>query len=707
MVNPLIPKENLMETYKVSELKEKFNIELTAEEIKEYKDTILSISEIEKIRTNQATVWELVKLKLDNFSHAKNDVWNLDNSITEKPEQAAKQAIDKAKAIIPEDMAKKAEAAVEAGSFWVKFMEATAAFEKSDNPIAKFFWWLMWIIWGWFGFKKASEVVADATATITPEEWVVIQNKVSDKLWENLFWDMKNPVLKGLLEKKVSEMKLTKEETEKLNKKMLVNKGKLSLADIKSELWEERYKQISGELKNDPEIIKALKDQYTNLFINKLNNDFWINLSWAKRTELIKLLNERFDSQKIDVLEMWEKLNTEEWLSLWDISINLFGSVFWATWFMMTLMWKRIISIDHFSLNIIENWWKLLLWFKWLWSIFWWQWVDINDILWNVSEMEDTEKMLLLWLLYRKGSTLFELLWFISNLALSAVTYTLSSWKYSMKVFWDIDSRIADFTKLEKAFWWTQWAQALESVKGNITKIKTSQNIIKIISESKGDVEMIKKWLKWVLSPENFAKIANAKDIESIKPHILDFAKISDDSTMWKKVVSYFTQGLDTRIIETNRNLVDISRHQYKILQGDWRMLRIWTKIWEYLAILKVWPNAEKLVLEAWKEGLTKLEALKRLSLEAPELARSLFRWAPEIAILWIAAGTAKEWQSKIWAVLETIPLLTRVFWPWIMISSVSWALKDWKIQWFNVAEAWLWATFLAMDLAAVAKIFW
>jgi len=71
-----------------------------------------------------------------------------------------------------------------------------------------------------------------------------------------------------------------------------------------------------------------------------------------------------------------------------------------------------------------------------------------------------------------------------------------------------------------------------------------------------------------------------------------------------------------------------------------------------------------------------------------------------------LAIGTREENESIMESMIKIAPFLTRIIWPGMMIFSLWWAYKDGKVQWVNVAEAWLGTIFLWLDSAAALKIF-
>lgn len=668
--------------------------------------------------------WDIIELTEDELNKLREDI----NRDSEKANEIFKKFLeDKREKITStsiewrnrlksalEEAKRKAKDLSSIKQMWEWLTKATEAFSKWDIfewlKLAfwatfwllfwKIFWWIKDLFWFWWEDNNS-----DLNTSISDTEKKLKQD-IADKIKTDLFWNTNlHPLLKKKLEEKVKDpSSISSKNLEELWKKLKENK-KLTIEDIKSILWDD-YQKLWKELREDPEILNALKLKYQKDIIDSINKEYWIMLEWDKRTKLIEILNNEFNETKLDLVVIANKLQKWESISLWDVVWFMYKEWIWATMFLLKLMFNWIIGLDTFAFNIVDTWWKLLLWTKWLFNFFWVE-VKTDDFLKWIENLDPSQKTLILWLLYRKWSTLFEILWKISETWLRVLA-TQTVWRdYNLWLLSSSSEKIETFKKIEQTLWWLwEWNKIIIQAQEQFKQVTRNNQIIQALQDAWNDVKKAKELLSkidWV----DKTLIEKSNDIKSLKEALSKFE--TKHFTIWDKISWYLKNDLRARQIDFQRNIEAITSYQARIIKWESIVYRILPKIREYLNILEVWKNAERFVIEAkTKEWvLTKLDALKKLSLEAPELARSLLKGLPEIAVLWIAAWTKEENENILEAVAKVAPYLLRIVWPTYMLFSLSWAYKDWKVQWYNVTEWALWWIFLWMDLVTASKILW
>lgn len=726
--------------YKVSELERKFHISVSPKDIESYGDILLSREEIQKIQEWKNTVSELARLKLDSLkgglkrwveqvaSDLQRSMWIERQKMQEWAESAAqaestfdslmetwRRVWGKTWEVIQE-WAKKAAETGYMVQLWASLKDFVEKIKSFD------IWWAFASLFkGLFGIFSSNEALRVAwekvEEALSPEEIKKLKQEISQKIETDLTSKLQlHPLIKQKLEEKRNNPNSIPEDKLLKLKKILEVKWHFSIDDIKDILSDE-YKQLQEEIKNDPNIKEAVKLQYENLLVKKISNEYWINLEWDKRKKLVELINEKWDENKIDFINLSTKVQNWETITLWETLFTLFDEASEATWFMIQLLTKWIVWVDKFALNIIEWWEKILFWLNWLTG----QEISFDIFSWKIENIWEKEKILLLWLLYRKWATLFELLWNLSSFWITHLIESISPswvskfelWKASLS---NIDNKIKVFGKIESILWWNWWLELLDTARDNLKLLQRNNYIIKVLEnvskESIDDLAKTRKVKELLSKIEWFDtnSIKNLNTLQEIRSAIA--TKISFNPNALRtsgQISAYLKNDLIARQIEFNRNIGAIIKHQSNVISWELRALKITSKVWELLNSLEIGKNTERLVLQAKTKTwvITKLEAFKKLALEAPDLVKSIFRWLPEIAVLWLAAWTREENESIAEAMIKVAPYLTRVIWPAYMVLSLWWAYKNWEIQWMNVTEAWLWTVFLWMDIAAVSSIIW
>jgi len=732
----------------LSKAEKKFQIKIPKEVVDEFWGIFVSRNEAKKIANN-----ELSKLQIENLR------WNIENNKPQASVEKVAQDIDKSNEIEDKWTIELKESWNKADTDFEKAIEAMTGI-KSNKKLRKgldsvkitnkkvvekakdlsewFNTWenmksipVLWVLfkilegllgfvtWAGKGIKDLFSFWDKVKEKLTSEEIQKTKKDVSEKIKTDILekFGKIHPMLKEKLEKKVEDPNFISWENIRKLKEISDENGKLELRDIQYVLTEEEYTKIGEELKNDPEVWEAVKLKYETQLVNGISKEYGINLQGDKRAELKKLIQEKWAAEKIDVLQFYTRIENGETITLWDLTVWLFDEAVEATWFTMSLLGKWVVTADKFIFNIVEWWTKLMFGLAGLGLK---HSIDLEDFKGSLERMNEKERILVLGLLYRKWGILFELLGHIASFASTQVIEWLSS---SSVTKWellkasgtsDITKKMKTFEKLEKMLWWNGGMDTLNGALKNQKLIGRNNQIIKILEQADktkgiteaGKVAQIKKLLK-----QSWFSIDEIKHLESVDEIRSTLSKIikTNKFTIGHSIKWYFVKNLRARQIDFYRNIDGITNYQSKIIAWENKIIRLGAgKLWETLHALKIGKNAERVLLEAKtaKWVITKLEALKRLSLEAPDLLRSMCRWLPEIAVMGLAIGTREENESIMESMIKIAPFLTRIIWPGMMIFSLWWAYKDGKVQWVNVAEAWLGTIFLWLDSAAALKIF-
>ena len=736
------------EKFKITELEEKFNIKVSPEDLKKYKDAIFSKKEVDKIQAWFSSVSELAKTKLailkekaGKQEQIKKSQEFLKNTIKNSKEESSKAVEWVTKAM--EELGN-SEIIKDTKEKWTELTEKTKELtKKSVETIKKSKWMISFI--AWLEELKEKWGIGGFLATIMLFIlWFLgfnkdkIKEKTKEKAKDVLKWKEAEKVRKAIVESIQNDLlKLKKlspkiaEELEKILKdpniiskenllelqKRLKTNWKLTLLDLKFILWKEKFEKLQKDIFG-PEIRKQLKAEAEKKIVDQIYATYNLDLKKDKRAELEKLVSKYI---KIDNFIALDRKFKWEWVSLGDLLSLSFSEGWNIALFAIEAVGKWIIWPWKLIIYAGKKWTETIsLWLAWLWIK---DDIKLDKFKEEVQNMNSVERGLLLWTLYRHTGFLSTILGEIAQTSTrlliewmsSAPVSSTKAWWAALR--WNIDKQMQVFMKLEKIFWQSAWTEAIKSSLNEIKKLKTNNEIIRLLNESNNDIKTFKNALstldknKLDINIINTVKDINANSFSKLREEISN--KVTTLRNTWisttlKNTLTQLGFPLSKYEYEFYKNTDNILRYQKEAIK-TWVLSKIWkfwTKLWEIQWYSNLSRDLEKLHFEnlSKSQALTKMQALKKLFLDFPDLSKSFFWAVPEIAFFGLALSSKKEDESFMDAMLDTMLYMTPVVWPIKMILSARTSLNEEWVQWYNMAEAGAWVVLLWIDTSFIIK---
>ena len=688
---------NTLETFKVSELNEKFKIKVTPEELKEYGDIILNISEIWKIKEWNSTITQLwlekLKLTMDNTSETISEYKknikpkemletsnNWLNEISDKLDNAFNNAQTETQEAL-KDWTKKAWELVEkAKKTWytAQLWEALHdAFSKLKNfdifwALISFFKWLFWMfVWkeevekAW---DKAKEIL-DPTTSEYKETLSQTQNTVIAYL-EKAIWKKIDKKTKDKLKTKLSpniQGSLINTEAFEILTKKIQSWKKLWIDDLK-ESW------IILNIIKDPEF-KEIKESLSQNINKKLFTFFkkkfeksWVTLDDNSETKLKWIIKKEFQNTTANKLidrtknNWWEvHFNWLEWIesviSIWTLIPNI----------ILEAYKEDIIKVENLAIWIVESWKDILsIWLKSLdgqdiipdlvWKMSW------NDFDEKLSNINPQKKILLERAFYAELWLVSSVLWAIWFYWASSLV-SLIEWGKN-KISWKSFStppveRLKNTLNIISDWKWV-WLKEIQ------VALKDTQKSYEI-------VDKLKKW--------NLDELTKQKYIKQLTKISWNFS----ETNTWlfsPKNLSKITKNLNplqsfhfTRSIEQLQQITK-TNEQLWIALVRWTFTKEVLKAKQFIESFKIRYINWHIILNI-TDWLKWKEFVKAMSTLSPEIVQWLFKVAP-ILIVWDTIWESTKEQEWEW--YKTLLMLNWFMW-WIHL------FKDTEVSY---TEEWL-----------------
>ena len=663
--------------------------------------------------------WKEADSLIDNaFESTKKTAEKLwDSEVVTKTKETLEQAATKTK-----ETTKKGVEAIKKSKWFIDFINWLEKLKEQGWLWGFFATLILFILWV-FGFtkeklkkkaeEKAKEVLNWKEAEKVKKE-VVYRIKIdllkSDKL---------NPRIREKLEAVINDPNIISPENLVKLRDRLKQNHKLSLSDLREILGEKWFQKLQNEV-FDEETKNILKAQAEKKIVDTIYEKYNLDLHKDKRKQLEQLVWKYINVDNF--FELDEKLKTDG-VNLADILWIAFSQWFSIALFMIEAVWKWIIGPSKLIIYAGKQWAETIsLWLAWLWIK--------SDITYDkfkeeIGKMNSVERWLLLWTLYRHtwflSNILWEIAWTSSRLLIEWISSTpVSSFWAWWSAFWkDINKKIKVFTKLESIFWKSAWAETIKNALGQIKTLKTNNEIIKLLNQSNNDVNTFKKLLNWLDITKydehiiNIVKDTNIKDFAKFREEIS--TKITTLKNTWisrnlKNILSQLHFPIEKFEYEFFQNTDNILKYQREAIK-TWTLAKAWkffTKLWEIQWYSNLSRDLEKLHFEGLSkaQALNKMQALKKLFLDFPEFSRSFFWTLPEIAFFGLAISWKKEDESWIDAMIDTMWYMTPVIGPIRMVFFDAKAkFEKWKLEWYDMAEAWVWGVLLWIDATYIWKI--
>jgi len=679
-------------------------LEKSREWVQEVRDALRDSNHIEalkqkawNIEAKDAEQW--LEASIESLSNVTTKVWN---------SEAAKKA---------------KEVATKAKEWWFWILSNLNWKSLEELPLI---WWFIKgiisafnIIKSFLNLDKAEKAKEAVEKALSPEEVEKTKTEIVQNISDNLINNKHiNPILKEELEKIINNTDLISNDNLIKLKNILEKKGKLSFSDLKYIIWDDKLREIQ-EIIWTPKNKELLKAEAEKTLIDEIYKKYSLDIRKDKRVELEKLIKENvnvenyFDLQEQLVnwkkISVWDLLSamTSQWLDFAILSIQMVAKWIIPTGKLLIYMWKK--STESISIWLAS---------AWLWSE-----MSIDSFKKQIEWMSDVEKWLLMWTLYRQTWFLSTLLWNIASGSTRLIIDSLSNTTIKSSTAWwaaftnNIDSQIVNFTKIENMFWKSAWSELIKNSLSEIKKLKTNNEIIRILNESNNNAEQFKKLLNKLDS-----KSLDLNIINSIKNlDIKDFLELRKAISRWIIIqTTWFSEKLSKSL---NNLWFAKAKYEFKLYESTNKILAFqkeairWWKLgwlWKFMNYfsniswhMDLSRSLDSLHFEnlSKAKALNKMQAISKMFQEFPILAKSVFWAVPEIAFFWLAINWKKEDESWLKAMIDTWSYMLPIVWPIRMTLSASWALENWEAKWYDVAEWWVWVTLGIIDTLYITKI--
>ena len=703
---------------KISDLP-KHGIQVSEEFVKKYWEQLITKKELGELFTKktaeeqQNSLKWLLKLRFDVYKTAQEWIETNQEHLRfalKKWKEAAKKSSESA-----EELFEKSVENLSQSNVWVKTKEAVIQVKEKIKQWgfliglekAAKSWWILWFFAGLFlgimklfGYnEKIGELWEKVAEVLNPEQIEKTKIKVKKHIIDS-FWETLTDENKGKLWKSLDN--LTQEQFLKLSEKL--KKGELNLTDISSiipNIWNEFLKEEQIEkIQQDfqAKIIESIKKEIAEKYSVDLN---W-NEARLKDLEILVRNNTTISDETI-----WKfiKIQNEEEFLLKDLFWPTFEWIINSTSLLIGLLTKQIIPISAFWLEFAEAWTEVI---KISASAMWVSKV-INIEMFNksIENLNETEKALMIWLLYRKWWLFLSIIWSISE-SISRIwiesltnTQVKTTNLLSASLSNNYNKQIENFEKIAKSLWWykKQWT-ILKEAQRNLNKIKENYKILNILEQSKWNTTNAIKLLKE-------AKITNLPD--SNLPFD-DFVKAFKNSTSsvltdlfskWSMTSSLWFWA-EADLFRLNKKLETISKAQRKMFEWNFITKNIW-KLRELMNIWEVSRLWDRMVLhfesiDKAKQWVSKLNILAN---KFPDIIKWTLDKLPIIAVTWIAANSDKPFFEEF---KKELKYLFPIVWPIMLVSNSGINWKDWKPKVVNAVDAWIWWALLTVDWLFLMK---
>ncbi len=707
--------ESAEEKIKVSEIKET----ILSPELKEkYKDVLLTIEHAEKLKNKNITTKEattlLTRLHLEQFGGTMEISWPIK---TYNENIKAKEIAERAWESLETNVDNAIEAASEIGKkVWDN--ETVQKIKKEAEEL-----WSKWTmeriekipVIGWifkmlrsfgdfikwlFGVgKKAEEVKDGVKEALSTEQVKETKKQVNDYITNN-FWDT-----------------LTEENQTKLQSSLdNLSEEQIKQLAIKLESWEITFKDINQIAPNifkdflaQEQIDKIkldLQGKIKTSIQNEIKQEYWIDLWEWKQKELEELIKNNTTLSDESIWEFIEISNKQE-VRMKNLFWPSFEAMINSTSLLIWLISKEILPLSAIWLDFIESWAdvvKITAGSIWINKV-----INLDTFNKNIENLNDEEKALLVWLLYRKWwlflSIIWNISWTLSRIWIESLTKTQVKTTDLLNASWNNNytNQINNFEKIAK--WlspdnYKEWTNILREANNNINKLKQNYQILKILSESewktsKAIPALQSIWIKDIpnkdLAFSEFVK--EFKNKSSIK--ITDFfSKESAKSALW------FWAEAD--LFKLNKKIETLSSAQRKMF--EWGFLNKW--IWKLRELMSIWEVSrlwDRMVLhfESIDDAKKWISNWNILANKFPDIVKWTLDKLPIIAVAWISANSEKpffeELQKQMW-------YLFPILWPIMIVRDSGFSFKDWEIASINAVEAWIAWALLTLDWIFLSK---
>lgn len=638
---------------------------------------------------------------IDSMEDQINDLWwQIDKATSTK----AKKALTKVKEKATEE--------------W--FLIMIEKWQKSDNFLLKLLWWFLWFFaWLALFWTKVDDLKEKANDLLSPEE--VEKTKIKlEKEMEPLLKNISkkfpdHPVIQKNLKATIHNKEIFTPEVFAEIQELMNEWKTIDFKTFRSILKWEQLEKFNNSILT-PEAEFAVKSQAEARIVQIIHDEYNLELNSEKRAKLISILDEtKEDIDYIELLQSFLDWEEKDWFDFLWASI---GTWVWLFWFSMKLVTNWIVGAWNLALNIQETWVKTVT--LWLWKL-WFNSITYQDFEKQLEKMNEAEKGLLLWTLYRKTWLFSRILWKITHITAKWLVDIITPTSVnSIKAFkdwinWDIPAQIKNYELLAKKLWWNEnHSKDLKDAHERIRQITENAEIIQILNEcEKNNLSPDKVREKLLNKNFEFTKDFSGNSLDEIRENLSKNInpKINHKASRFiKTIYPWMTSAIN----DFYSNITTISNFQKASIRG-WLWYIDKASIWikKYHALIKemeISRKVDKMIFE-WlskEKILSKTQALKKFAQDMPDLFKHTFGWLAEIAFIGLSFSSKEADESWVKTILNDLMYMSWLIWP-LALTLNAWAVidKDTKeVKWLNIATAWAWTVFLAMDAVTTVRIF-
>ncbi len=560
----------------------------------------------------------------------------------------------------------------------VWFVELLKKMKDEWGFLGFFAWILLFLVnLAWFGDKeeKLKEAKETVKEKLSPESIAQTKEEIKKVIIRN--FPGKEAYVKSIID---NPKVLTEEKIRNLYEKSKNSKW-LTLEELKEEFKDLDIEWFLKEQKD-----KAIWIVYSRIQ-EEIQKKYHKNLDEWQIAKLKELVWTKLNIDGSNVQELFEKIGLESKVQVKDISPIL--TDIWANTisFMLWLVTENIISASDIALEVADKWLdvvKLSVWALWLWKL-----INLEDIYKDFEWLWDTEKAVLIWLLYRKGGIFLSLCWnitsWVSRLTLETLLPTNSwvDWFKILKDWFTVDAntkQVENFEKIEKALAWTseipEWTSILKEAIQNVNEVKKNFITLELLEKSNWDVN---KFYELVSDFENKTNIKLSiwtekfNTFDELRTWLKNIISVSTDSFDYSVRAlknKHLWFWMESAIHDLNKQIEIIKNNQARIVlwKINFAPLKKLTDVIDLSKVSRLW---DRLLFELRSKDDAKafIKQINELAKQSPDLIKWIFDKLPIIAVWWLAATWDEPFLENL---QKEMPYLLPIVWPVLMIAD-SW----------------------------------
>ncbi|MDD2871487.1 MAG: hypothetical protein PHS49_05860 [Candidatus Gracilibacteria bacterium] len=580
----------------------------------------------------------------------------------------AKDLTNKAKETV-----KKGTDALKVGDF-IKLLEET----KEDGGILGFFAGILLFLLKLVGYGKLEETKEMIKQKLNPEEIEKTKEAVRKTIINSY------PKSEEYVNKILENPKIITEEKIRTLYEKIKSGEKLTLSDLKDE-----FKELDIE-----KFLKEKKDQTIELLYKEIQEEiekkYDKSLDDGQVIELRRLIETKLKIGNNNIERLEQRIIKDNQIQVKDVMPILSEIGASSVSFIIGLVTSNIISASDIALEIAYkgvNVMKLSIGALGLSET-----INIENIYKDFDGLGDTEKAVLIGLLYRKGGIFLNLVGNlsagISRLTLETILPTNSGvdgFKILKDGFSDNANlkQIQNFEKIEKALIGTkeipEGTTILKESIQNVNDVKKNFITIEMFEKSNGDVnkfyELVNEYETKSNIKLNLKKFNTFDELKNGLSEIFSSGYTSKTNGSIRNIKNKALGfGLESAIHDLNKQIEVIKNNQARIVLGKLN-LSPFKKITDVIDLSKISRLGDRFLFELRSKDEAKAFAkqMNELAKQSPKLISAIFDKLPIIAVTGLAASGEDDFLKSM---QNEMPYLLPLVGPILMIadSGVEWS---------------------------------